>query len=167
MKNNRDYTDSLTLQESAEEEAKRREEEELLRKKQEAEAEMAQKAEKEAKKLYSSVKSRLENANMANYDKAYAYAIEMGLDKENAEKVAKSTTKIAREKAYISVVKAIVNRNFTESQAEEYARGLGLSEEDVKSLCEIAFNTNVSVDSIVSNEDYLAYLEEKIKNKIN
>ena len=122
--------------------------------------------EKAKKKLYDSAKRGLEKAGTIDYDEAYAYAIEMGVDEENAKKLASVTTKVARENAIYRVTRAIVEKRMTMNQARLYALSLGLSDEDAEKLAEVAFKTNESVGDITAFEDYLDYLRDK-SNKTN
>ena len=143
------------------EEKRRKEAEEAAKK---AAEESAAKRESEKKRLNTTIRTRLEDAAIINYDDAYQYAIEMGAAEEDAKMLAGTTTKIAREKAQSSVIKAIVNKRYTKNQAMEYALSLGLSQDDAEALAEIAFKTNESTENITSYDDYLKYLENKIKN---
>ncbi len=127
------------------------------------EAARLEKEEKAKEKLYNSAKSGLEKAGTIDYEKAYAYAIEMGVDEEGAKKLASTTTKVARENAIYRVTRAIVEKRMTMNQARLYALGLGLSSEDAQKLAEVAFKTNESVGDITAFEDYLDYLRDKAK----
>ena len=146
---------------AAEEEAKR------LEKEAKEESERLAKEEKAKKALYNSAKKDLEKAGTINYDEAYNYAMEMGLDKESAERLASTTTKIARDNAIYRVTKAIVDKRLTMNQTRLYAISLGLSEEDAEKLAEIAFKTNESVGDITAFEDYLDFLKDKSNQNKN
>lgn len=171
LQNQKEFTDqSIADEREAEakekakialEEKRRKEAEEAAKK---AAEENAAKSESEKKRLNTTIRTRLEDAAIINYDDAYQYAIEMGAAEEDAKMLAGTTTKIAREKAQSSVIKAIVNKRYTKNQAMEYALSLGLSPDDAEALAEIAFKTNESTENITSYDDYLKYLENKIKN---
>ena len=94
-----------------------------------------------------------------DYNKAYKYAIELGLDEASAEKIAKNVTEARRSEAITKVTGEIISKRLTSSQAEKYALALGLCEEDAKALGELAFKTNESVGDIVSGNGYLESLK--------
>ena len=103
--------------------------EKALAKKREAEEKKLEKAKATA---YNAAKKGIETAGMVDYTRAYEYALSMGVDDESARALAKSTTTVARDAAIEKIVKMIFNRRLTRDQAEEYASGLGLSDNDVK-----------------------------------
>ena len=149
----------FTEEKEAEAEKIKKENEAALKK----EAELLEKQEKAKKSIYDTAKRGLEAAGIIDYDEAYKLALEMGVDKDGAKKLATTTTKIARAAAIDRVVRAIVNRTLTKSQTKEYALGLGLSEEDAEELSEIAYRTNESVMDMTAAKDYL----DELKNKVN
>ena len=116
--------------------------------------------------IYKEAKRALESSQIIDYDKAYAKALEFGLDEDSASSLAKTTTETARSAAINKVTTAIISRALTMNQTREYALSLGLSKEDADSLAELAFKTNESVGDIVSQGNYLDYLREQI-NKNN
>lgn len=186
IKNEQGYEDELARREAIRLEEERKAEEERLKAEKKAEEERL-KAEKEARdeaikasekakkleeerlkndkkrkeKLYSTVKTELEKRKTVKYDDAYEYALYMGLDETTAASLAKATTETARSEAINKVTTAIFNKGLSMNQAKKYAESLGLSEEDVNALAELAFSANESVDDITSYEDYLEYLKDK------
>ena len=130
------------------------------------EAEILEKEEKFKTQLMKEIESKIKAMTTIDYNQAYTYAIHMGLDEQNAESIAKSVTEAKRSSAIDQVTEAIISKRLTKNQAMEYAKRLGLSNEDANDLAEFAFKTNESVGDIVSQEDYLDYLREQInKNK--
>ncbi len=122
------------------------------------------KKEKEHKeKIYNTTKDDLEKRKIINYDKAYEYAKNMGLDETNAAHLAKTVTENNRSDAIYKVTNAIFDKTLTMNQAKKYAENLRLGEEDVKALAELAFLVNESAEDISSYEDYLDYLRDKDK----
>ena len=120
------------------------------------------KAEKNHKeKLYNSTKAELEKRKIINYEKAYEYAKNMGLDETRAAHLAKTVTDSARGDAVYKVTNAIFDKTLTMMQAEKYAKSLGLGEEDVKALAELAYLANESVNNVSSYGEYLEYLRNK------
>ena len=130
------------------------------------EAEILEKEEKFKNKLMKEVESKIKSLTTIDYNQAYTCAIEMGLDEKNAQSIAKSVTDAKRSSAINQVTEAIISKRLSMNQAKEYAKRLGLSNEDANALAEFAFKTNESVGDIVSQEDYLDYLREQI-NKNN
>ena len=148
-------------------EAEIRAEEERLNAEKEAKRKAELEAEKESserKSLIRTARSRLEGSAIIDIEKATKLAMDIGLSEEDARALAEATTKVAREEAIRKVLSAIVNRRYTKNQAREYAIWLGLSSEDVKALSETAFKNNESPKDMTAYEDYLEYLDEKIKN---
>ena len=166
----------LKAEEKAKEEAKKAEEKALEEAKKAAEkaaAEAAKKEEESLKReekirdqLLKEAESQIKSMSTIDYEKAYKYAIEIGLDRTSAEKIAKTITEERRSSAIEKVSNAIVSKRLTMNQTKEYALSLGLSEEDATNLGELAFRANESVGDIVSQDDYLDYLRELVeKNK--
>ena len=129
------------------------------------EAERLEKEKKAKDAAYKTAKRGLETSATINYEDAYEYAIQMGVDEESAKTLAETTTRVARAAAIDRVVRAIFNRTLTRNQAMEYASGLGLSREDVKELGKIAERANQSIKDIATSDDYLEYLKNKNNSK--
>ena len=98
-----------------------------------------------AEKAFSEAYKGIQSAGIADYEKAYAYAVSAGLGEDGASIVAKlasdSVVKSLKEK----IMKEIVSKYLTEAQTMEYARGLGLGEDDAKELSEYAKAINETV----------------------
>lgn len=120
-------------------------------------AEYAAKAEKAFSEAYRGIQS----AGITNYEKAYAYAVSAGLGEDGASIVAKlasdSVVRSLREK----VMKEIVSKYLTEAQAMEYAKGLGLGEDDAKELSEYAKAINETVRPSDYKKVYPDFYEPK------
>ena len=140
---------------------------ESIRKREEAEKNAIraeEKKETERKSMLKTARTRLEDSAIIDIERATKLAMDIGLDEADARALAESTTKVARENAISKVLSAIVNKRYTKNQAREYASWLGLSDEDIDALAETAFKNNESPADITSYEEYLEYLENKIKN---
>lgn len=122
--------------------------------------------EKAMTEVYKRVEAEFKSSGITDYEKAYKYAINMGLNEADAQHLARTATDTARNSKISKVTSAILSKRLTMNQAKEYALTLGLSEEDATLLGEFAFKTNESVKDIVSQQDYLDYLREQAnKNK--
>ena len=115
----------------------------------------------EVTRLYDSVVSEITASKIINYDEAYKYAKNAGLDDETAASAAKKASDAAHKSLRDEVINTIIVRNFEDSQAREYALAMGLSELEAEELGEYAFKINQAVHY---SEDYLKYLEEKRQN---
>lgn len=116
-------------------------------------------------KLIKNAKAKIEAMTTIDYDKAYKYATEMGLDERSAKDIAKSVTDAKRSAAIAKITNAIISKHLTKNQTREYAIMLGLSEKDASALADFAFKTNESVADIVSQDKYLDYLQNQINNQ--
>jgi len=140
---------------------KQKEEEKLIKAKEKEEEEKRKESEKAMKEVYKKVKEGLNAAAFADYDKAYTYAIEMGLNEADAKYLAKTSTESVRNSRITKVTNAIISKGLSMNQAKQYALALGLSEEDATALAEFAFTTNESVTDIVGQDNFLDYLREQ------
>ena len=116
------------------------------------------KAEK-AKSDYTKTVKEITDANIMNYDEAFAYATTNGLDEEMAALAAKNAGEAVRKKARAQVLSVIVNRRYNHKQAAEYATALGLDDAEVEELAKYADVINASG---YYSRDYLDYLENKL-----
>jgi len=118
------------------------------------------------KQLLKDAEAGIKSMSTIDYNEAYKYALEVGLDEENAQKIAKSITDSRRTSAIEKITTAIFSRNLTTKKTKEYALRLGLPEDDANVLADLAFKMNESAEDIVSEKDFLDYLLEQInKNK--
>ncbi len=90
---------------------------------------------------------RLENDGILDFNKAYQLAIEQGLSEENARAAAESGTKAARDKIYNKIIEVISRYRYSRERAEIYAKEMGLTEKDVKSLGDYAYRINQAIYS--------------------
>jgi len=123
-------------------------------------AEYLESKEKEAKSDYTETVKEITDANIMNYDEAYAYAVSKGLSTEAAALAAKAGGDAVHKKMRAAVLSVIVNQNYNRKQAAEYATALGLGEEEAAELAKYADVINASG---YYTKDYLEYLEEKLK----
>lgn len=84
----------------------------------------------------------LDREKFPNYDDAYSFALDIGLDEETADRAAKYVSDKYRKKIKEEILKSIVNKSLTESQTRKYAEGLNLPEEDIEELCAYAKEIN-------------------------
>ena len=110
----------------------------------------------EKAKLYDNVVSEITASKIIDYDKAYEYALNSGLDEENAASAAKRASDAAHKNLREEVLHTIVVRNFEDSQAREYALAMGLGEYEADELAEYAFRIN---QAAYYSSGYLEYLE--------
>lgn len=94
--------------------------------------------EDKAQKTFNSVLGGIENAKITNYESAYEYAISLGLGESDAAAAAKIATDSTVRKIKESIIKDIITKKLSEKETAEYAKALGLSEEDAKELSEYA-----------------------------
>jgi hypothetical protein len=91
-----------------------------------------------AQKTFTSVLTGIENAKITDYESAYEYAISAGLEESDATAAAKLATDSVVRKIKESIIKEIISNKLSEKETAEYAKALGLSEEDAKKLSEYA-----------------------------
>lgn len=116
-------------------------------------------------KAFSSAIKNIEGASIADFDKAYAYAVSTGLTDDGAKAAAKLATDSVRKKVKESVMKEILQKSLTEAQALEYALGLGLTEEDAKELSEYAKAINETVKSSDYVKSYPDFYKQDTQSK--
>lgn len=114
-------------------------------------------------KMQRSVIKEIERKREINYDRAYEYALDAGLDEKSAETTAKKAIGVARVRLKNDILELIVSERMSKSQTEEYAKGLGLDEEEIKELGEIAKNINETVNSSF----YAEYIKDLIEKQNN
>ncbi len=98
--------------------------------------------EDKTQKAFASVLSGIENAKITDYESAYEYAINSGLEDSDAAAAAKLATASVVRKIKESIIKEITSNQLSEKETAEYAKALGLSEEDAKELSEYAKSIN-------------------------
>ena len=148
----------LKAEKKAEEESKKKAEN-AAKEAAKKEKEILEREEKIKKQLEKEAEAGIKSMSTIDYNKAYKYAFEIGLDEASAERIAKKVTEARRNDAISKVTNAIISKRLTMNQAKEYASALGLGEEDAKALGELAFRTNESVGDIVSGGGYLDTLQ--------
>lgn len=112
-----------------------------------------------AKSDYEKAVKYITDANIMDYDEAYNYAVTAGLGEEDAALAAKTAGEAVRKRARAEVLSVIVNQRYNHKQAAEYARALGLSEEEAQELSSYADIINASG---YYTKDYLDYLKKKL-----
>ena len=113
-----------------------------------------------SKKLRASAFNTLTGEKIIDYELAYERAIELGLSDSDARDIASRATESVITKHKNTVMKAIVSKVFTRSQAEEYAKAFGLPEEIVKELGDYADSINKQV-LLGSAQDIIDYINAK------
>ena len=116
----------------------------------------------QAKSDYEKAVKYITDANIMDYDEAYNYAVTAGLGEEDAALAAKTAGEAVRKKARAEVLSVIVNQRYNHKQAAEYARALGLSEEEAQELSSYADIINASG---YYTKDYLDYLKQKLNGE--
>ena len=118
------------------------------------EAEILKSEETIKNKLMKDAETGIRSMSTIDYNKAYKYAKDIGLDDPSAEKIAESVTTSRRNAAIEKTKSAISAKRLTKEDAYRYAISLGLSEEDANELAEYAELR------IRSNKYSLNYLDE-------
>ena len=85
-------------------------------------------------KQFTSVYNQLTSGKIANYDRAYDYAISSGLTHENAKVIAENATAKVREDLKAKAIDTALNYTLSKEEARQYALGLGLDYEDANEV---------------------------------
>ena len=123
---------------------------------------------RDVEKKSKDVSLMLSRAPTTDYEKAYKYAIDAGLPRENAESVAKEATQKEIKRLKEIVLESIGKDKLTSEEAYDYAIAIGLSAPDAKELSSIANKRNELVDRL--EEDLLIRklsAKERIETKRN
>ena len=113
-------------------------------------ADYVNKFDQEERKNYKSAVSSISSDGILNLDEAYKLALSFGLTEDRANEAAKEATDSVRRNVIESVTKDIVRYTFSEGEAWEYAKSLGLSDSDAKALSEYAHRIN----ELIYSSDY-------------
>jgi len=93
-------------------------------------------------KLIKDTVSEIGSYGILNLESAMEIAKERGISEADIESVAKTATDTVRRRIRKSVSERIVSQQLTEKQTYEYARSLGLSEDDARDLANYARDIN-------------------------
>ncbi len=85
-------------------------------------------------KLYADVMQRITDGRITDYNIAFNYAVNAGLDKTQAAALAKTAIEDSSKKRKADIMQTIVNSLMNEKQARNYALGLGLSKEEAEEM---------------------------------
>ena len=83
--------------------------------------------------------TELTDSGTVNYDDAYEAAVNAGLDKSTAVRLAKNATTKTRYRLRSRVLNRIVDESLSRKAAIAYAEALGLEEEDARQLGTYAY----------------------------
>lgn len=119
---------------------------------------------KKKDKLIKEATSKLKSEGFTSYEDAYAAATEMGVEDGEAMRIAKEVTEKKVSELRLKVISAIVNKGFTAEETEKYAGALGLPNDVIKELSELARSTNQQI-SLGNQTSYLDYLRQLAKEK--
>ena len=114
--------------------------------------------EKKLSSDYKNTVSEIESLGITDENEAYELAISKGLSEEEAALVAKSASENARKKLRDKALLTILNKNYGEKQAFQYAVAVGLPEDVANELSMYA--DMINRDGNYSS-DYLEYLKDK------
>ena len=92
--------------------------------------------------LYTGVIKDVSAAGITDYDTAFIYAKNAGLDDEYAASAAKTATEEAKRERNSMIMETVITKNMTESQARQYALSLGLSSDESEKIAVYARNIN-------------------------
>lgn len=118
------------------------------------------------KTLDTAIKS-LKKSGIMDYQKAYEYALTLGLSESDAKGAAEESTSALIESTRKKVIENIILNHLGSVQTKEYAISLGLDESLANELGEIAYDLNESVENGKYSESYLDYLREQAKKNAN
>ena len=107
---------------------------------------------------YKNTVSEIESLGITDENEAYELAISKGLSEEEAALVAKGASENARKKLRDKALLTILNKNYGEKQAFQYAVAVGLPEDVANELSMYA--DMINRDGNYSS-DYLEYLKDK------
>lgn len=114
-------------------------------------------------KTYDAAIKSLEKSGIMNFDKAYSYALELGLSDEDARGAAEKSTSMLIDATRKKIISDIILNHLGSAQTKEYALTLGLDEKMASELGDIAYDLNESVKNGKYSESYLEYLKEQAK----
>ncbi len=97
---------------------------------------------KKQNSLYSDVVSEISGAGMTDFESAFEYAKNAGLDDALAESAAKTANAEAVKKRRNEIMQAIIKLQMSASQARQYSLGLGLSAEEAEEMALYAKSIN-------------------------
>lgn len=107
------------------------------------------------------VSNKIVSEGLINYDRAYDYAISMGLSDKDASVIARESSETARKNAKLAVLERIVTNNLSPAKAFVYAQSYGLSEEDATVLSDAARKITQDIENDEYSKSYLDYLREQ------
>lgn len=115
------------------------------------------------RETYDAAVKSLEKSGIMNFDKAYEYALELGLSDDDARAAAEKSTSTLIDETRKKIISDIILNRLSSAEAKEYALVLGLDEKLASELGDIAYNLNESVENGKYSESYLEYLKEQAK----
>ena len=107
------------------------------------------------------VLDQLEERRVIDFERAYKYALDSGLDEKNSEIVAGAAVYYSRIRLKEDVLNMIVTEKLSQSQTRSYAEGLGLNKDEIDELCKKAKAIN---ETIRSNR-YAQYVKDQIEKE--
>ena len=111
---------------------------------------------------YDAAVKSLEKSGIMDFEKAYGYALELGLNEKEARDAAEKTTASLIGETRKKVINDIILKRLGSAEAKQYALNLGLDEETANELAGIAYELYETVEGGYS-ESYLEYLKEQAK----
>ncbi len=123
---------------------------------------------KNQSKLASDAVKHLTSERMVDPMTAYQYALTLGLSEENAAYAAKEGTRAARESIIRYLMEQMNKTKLTKSEAMNYARSLGLGDEDIKRIeAGAPYREKHYYDESGKEITYLEYLKKKLEDMKN
>lgn len=123
---------------------------------------------KNQSKLASDAVKHLTSERTVDPMTAYQYALTLGLSEENAAYAAREGTRAARESIIRYLMEQMNRTKLTKSEAMNYAKSLGLGDEDIKRIESGApYREKRYYDESGKEITYLEYLKKKLEDMKN
>lgn len=112
--------------------------------------------------LYKNAENGIIDKNILNYNDAYDYVLSLGIDGEDASKIAKRSTDYLKNQLKTEIGKLVISNKLSESEARAYALFRGLSETEADEISGFASEYS-DYFTRPTGTSYLEYLKEMLK----
>lgn len=117
---------------------------------------------KEKDTLYKNTEKEIIDKNILDFNDAYDYAIGLGIDVDDASKIAKRSTDYTRNQLKTEIGKLVISSKLSKSEARAYALFRGLSEKEADEISDFASEYS-DYFTRPTGTSYLEYLKEMLK----